>query len=319
MRDIRIAAAQFENKDGDKEYNLSAIERLTKKAVNQGAEVVSFHEACIPGYTFIRDLNKEQMLELSETLDGSSVRRLIEMAGDFGVHILAGLLERDKEDRIYNTYVCVNGKSVVAHFRKLHAFINPHLTNGNEYCVFDLDGVKCGILICFDNNIIENVRCTTMLGAEVIFMPHVTGCLPSPMPGRGIIDPELWDNRHADPVRLRQEFDGPKGRGWLLKWLPARAYDNGIYAVFTNPVGIDGNQVRNGNSMIIDPYGEIMSECRELGDDVVTSLCSTDKIDKSSGKRYLKARRPELFGKLTELPAAPPVIDSGWGIVKEEE
>ena len=44
------------------------------------------------------------------------------------------------------------------------------------------------------------------MGAEIIFMPHVTGCLPSVMPGRGVVDPELWDNRDRDPVRLRQEY-----------------------------------------------------------------------------------------------------------------
>ena len=316
MRDIRISAAQFEHKSGDKDYNLSTIEKLVRKAVSQGSEVVSFHEACISAYTFVRDLNKEQMLDLSEISGGRSIKRLVEIAGDYGVYILVGLFERDKEKQIYNTYYCVNGDGIVARFRKLHAFINPHITNGNEFCVFDLGGVNCGILICYDNNIIENVRCTTMLGAEVIFMPHVTGCLPSPMPGRGLVDRELWNNRDADPVRLRQEFDGPKGRGWLLKWLPARAYDNGIYAIFSNPIGMDDDQVRNGNAMIIDPFGEIIDECHTLGEDVVTALCTSDKIVKSSGKRYLKARRPELFNKLTEISDETPFIDSGWGIVK---
>ena len=54
-------------------------------------------------------------------------------------------------------------------------------------------------------------------------MPHVTGCTPSTMPGRGIVDPELWDNRHRDPVRLRHEFQGPKGRGWLMPGCRRRA------------------------------------------------------------------------------------------------
>ncbi len=316
MREICIGAAQFEHKNGEKTLNLSAIERLTAKAVSGGAEVVSFHEASISAYTFVQGCSVEQLLDLSETMDGPSVNRLIEMAGDFGVHILAGLFEKDADERIYNTYVCVDGTGMVARFRKLHAFIHPHLTNGSDYCVFDLNGVRCGILICFDNNIIENVRCTTLMGAEVVFMPHVTGCLPSPMPGRGLVDRELWDHRRTDPVSLRQEFDGPKGRGWLMKWLPARAYDNGIYAVFTNPIGLDDDQIRNGNAMILDPYGEIIAECRALGEDVVTGICTQDKIDKSSGKRYLRARRTELFAKLTEEPAEDPVINSGWGIIK---
>ncbi len=318
MRDIRIGAAQFENHNGDKAYNLAVMKRLVSKAVDQGAEVVSFHEGCISAYTFIRNLSKPQLLELAEYVPNSaSIRELIHMAKEFNVFILAGLVEKDEKDNIYNTYVCVNNDGLVAKHRKLHAFINKHFTNGNEYSVFDMDGVKCGILTCYDNNLVENVRITTLMGAEVIFMPHVTCCLPSSMPGRGWVDKTLWDNRYRDPVRLRQEFMGPKGRGWLMKWLPARAYENGIYAVFTNPIGVDDDQIRNGNAMIIDPYGEIIAECNTLGDDVVVGLCTPEKIADSSGKRFLRARRPDLYGKLTERGVEEPVIETGWGIVKK--
>ncbi len=133
-------------------------------------------------------------------------------------------------------------------------------------------------MICYDNNLPENVRITTMLGAEVIFMPHVTGCLPSTMPGRGTVDRALWENRLRDPVRLRQEFEGPKGGGWLLRWLPARAWENGVYAVFSNPIGLDDDTIKPGLAMILDPYGEVLAESRELGDDVVVALLTGEKI-----------------------------------------
>src|SRR5205809_403200 len=82
----------------------------------------------------------------------------------------------------------------------------------------------------------ENVRITAMLGADIVLMPHVTGCLPSPMPGRGTVAPEIWHNRERDPVRCRQEFDGPKGRAWLMRWLPTRCWENGIFAIYSNPI-----------------------------------------------------------------------------------
>lgn len=318
MRDIRIAAVQFENRNGDKAYNLSRVRELTRKAAEQGVEAVSFHEGCIPAYTFVRDFSREEMIELAEPVpDGPSTNELITIAKEFKVFLLAGLLEKDKENNVYNTYVCVDKNGLVAKFRKLHAFINQYLTNGNEYCVFDMGGVKCGILICYDNNLVENVRITTLMGAEVIFMPHVTCCLPSPMPGRGFVEKELWDNRDSDPVRLRQEFMGPKGREWLMRWLPARAYENGVYAVFTNPIGVDDDQIRNGNSMIVDPFGEIIAECNTLGDDLVIGLCTQDKIDNSSGRRYLRARRPDLYSRLIEKGDEEPIIESGWGITKK--
>lgn len=312
MNDLRIAAAQFEHQGADKDYNLSRIRELTRQAVEQGAEIVSFHECSISAYSFVQPFSKARLAELAEPVpDGPSVRRLIEIAGEFRVPVLAGLFERDG-DAVYNTYVCVTGDGLIAKHRKLHAFVNRHLSSGDSFTVFDLLGCTFGILICYDCNLIENVRITALLGAEVIFMPHVTGCLPSVMPGRGIVDPALWHNRDRDPVPLRMEFAGPKGRGWLMRWLPARAYDNGIYAVFTNPIGIDDDQVRNGNAMILDPFGEVIAECTRLGDDVCVGLCTADKIPLSSGRRYLRARRPDLYGKLVEPPDQPPVTAPGW-------
>ncbi|HEX2969412.1 MAG TPA: nitrilase family protein [Bacteroidales bacterium] len=296
MKNIRIATAQFENASGDKEYNLSRISELAGKGAAEGARVVAFHECSVSGYTFARKLSRKQMLQLCEKVpDGPSVKRLIKIAAEKNIIILAGLFERDAEDNIYKAQVCVDGKGMIAKFRKLHPFINPNILPGNEYCIFDIDGWKCGILICYDNNVIENVRATALLGAQIIFMPHVTMCTPSTRPGAGFVDPALWKNREADPTSLRLEFDGMKGRSWLMKWLPSRAYDNGVYVVFSNPIGMDDDQLKNGCSMIIDPFGDILAECRKLGDDLVTADITPEKLTMAGGYRYIKARRPELY------------------------
>jgi predicted amidohydrolase len=303
MKDFKIATAQFENKSGDKAYNLGIIDKLSKKAANDGANAVTFHECSITGYSFARHLSKEQMLDLAEFIpDGPGIQKLIGIAGKNDIAILAGLFEKDKENKLYKAYVCVDKNGLIAKFRKLHPFINPHLTPGDSYCVFELFGWKCGILICYDNNIIENVRATSLLGADIIFMPHVTMCTPSPRPGAGFIDPKLWKNRNNDPTSLRLEFDGMKGRSWLMKWLPARAYDNAIYAVFSNPIGMDDDQLKNGCSMIIDPFGDIVAECRKLDNDVVTALIIADKIKNAGGSRYKQARRPDLYKDIIGQP-----------------
>lgn len=296
MNTIRISSAQFEHKNADKNYNLSVIEKLTKEAAAEGSQVIAFHECSITGYTFARHLSKEQMLAIAEFVpDGESIHRLTTIARENNMVVLAGLFEKDSQDHLFKTYVCVDKNGLVAKFRKLHPFINPHLTAGDSYCVFDLLGWKCGILICYDNNIIENVRATKLLGADIIFMPHVTMCTPSTRPGAGFIDPVLWGNREADPTSLRMEFDGMKGRAWLMKWLPARAYDNAIYAIFSNPIGMDDDQLKNGCSMIIDPFGDILSECRTFEDCFVTATLTPEKLSMAGGTRYLKARRPDLY------------------------
>ena len=297
MKDpLIVSTAQFEHKSGDKDYNLSIIDSLSAKAAQQGSDVIAFHECSITGYTFARHLSKAEMLDVAEVIPtGPSIKRLNEIARKNNIVILAGLFEKDSSDNLFKAYVCVDKNGVRAKFRKLHPFINPHLTPGDQYCVFELFGWKCGILICYDNNIIENVRATRLLGADIIFMPHVTMCTPSTRPGAGFVDPELWKNRERDPTSLRLEFDGMKGRDWLMKWLPARSYDNAIYTVFSNPIGMDDDQLKNGCSMIIDPFGDIISECRTLGDDFVSATLTREKLTQAGGYRYINARRPELY------------------------
>ena len=296
MKELKVSAVQFENRSGDKDYNLSVIESFARKASEDGSDTVAFHECSVTGYTFAGRLTGKELLAVAELIpEGESTRRLIEIARRNNIVVLAGLFEKDPDDRIYKAYVCVDGKGLIAKHRKLHPFIHPDIIPGDSYTVFSLNGWKCGILICYDNNVTENVRATALLGAQVIFMPHVTMCTPSPRPGAGFVDPKLWQNREVDPESLRREFDGPKGREWLMKWLPARAYDNGVYAVFANPVGMDDDQLKNGCSMIIDPFGNIIAECRKLDNDMVTATLTPDKLTDSGGYRYTMARRPDLY------------------------
>lgn len=303
MKNIRIATAQFENRSGDKAYNLSVIDKLAHKAALDGADAIAFHECSITGYSFARKLSFNELLAVAELIpEGPSIAALQDIAAHHNIAMLAGLFEKDKDNKIFKAYVCVDQNGLKAKFRKLHPFINPHINPGNEYVVFDLHGWKCGILICYDNNIIENVRATAFLGADIIFMPHVTMCTPSTRPGAGFVDPVLWQNGEADPTSLRLEFDGMKGRAWLMKWLPSRAYDNGIYAIFSNPIGMDDDQLKNGCSMIIDPFGDVIAECRTLGDDIVTATITPEKLTQAGGYRYRKARRPDLYGDIICQP-----------------
>lgn len=296
MDNIKIATAQFEHKSNDKEYNLSVIDKLSKQAAEQGAGMIAFHECSITGYTFARHLSTAQMLELAELIpDGKSINSLIQIAKRNNMAILAGLFEKDKDDNLFKAQVCVDKNGLIAKHRKLHPFINPYLNPGDQYTVFEYQGWKCGVLICYDNNVIENVRATTLLGAQIIFMPHVTMCTPSPRPGAGFVDAELWKHKIKNADTLRKEFDSLKGREWLMKWLPARAYDNGVYVVFSNPIGMDHDQLKNGCSMIIDPFGEVIAECRSLNDEFVIAEVSPEKLTQAGGHRYTKARRPELY------------------------
>ena len=89
---------------------------------------------------------------------------------------------------------------------------------------------------------------------------------------------------------------------WLMKWLPARAYDNAVYVVFSNPIGRDYNEIKNGCSMILDPFGDIVAECRKLGDDFVIATAIPEKLRQAGGYRYRNARRPELYADIIGQP-----------------
>ena len=226
MEPLKIATVQFETRDNDKVYNLSIIREMCRKASVEGADVVAFHECSVCGYTFAKDLSREELLAIAEPIPtGESTQALIAIAKEFGVTLLAGFFERHG-DRIYKAQVCVDGNGLKAKYRKLHPFINPNILPGDQYVVFEIKGWKCGILICYDNNIIENVRATALLGADI----------------------------------------------------------------------------KNGCSMILDPFGDIVAECRKLGDDFVIATAIPEKLRQAGGYRYRNARRPELYADIIGQP-----------------
>jgi hypothetical protein len=116
----------------------------------------------------------------------------------------------------------------------------------------------------------------------------------------GLIDCDLWRRRHEDPEAIEAEFRGPKGREWLMRWLPSRAHDNGLFILFSNGVGEDDGEVRTGNAMILDPYGRVLAETWRARDELLVADLDLDLLPVCTGRRWIRGRRPELYGLLTE-------------------
>jgi predicted amidohydrolase len=175
MSIIRAAAVQFEHVAGSKDANFARIESFSDKGARQRVQILAFPECCITGYWFFRNLSRPQLVDLAEPVpDGTSTRRLLELARRHGMTIGAGLVERDGE-RLFNTYVVAMPDGEWRRHRKIQAFEHEHISAGNEYTVFDTPhGVRVGVLICYDNNIIENVRITALAGAQILLAPHQT-------------------------------------------------------------------------------------------------------------------------------------------------
>jgi predicted amidohydrolase len=302
QRTLRVAAIQFESKPADKDANFRKIERFVEQGTAQGARLIVFPECCITGYWFIRNLSLAQLAALAEPVpNGPSTRRLIELARQHRVTLGAGLIEAAGVGVFYNSYVVALPDGAVHRHRKLHAFEHTAMRSGTDYTVFDLpDGFRAGVLICYDCNVIENVRITALRGVEILIAPHQTGGVRSKNPHlMGVIDRRLWENRHADPEAIEREFRSDKGRGWLMRWLPSRAHDNGLFLIFSNGVGVDDDEIRTGNAMILDPYGRILAETCKAGDAMVTAELDASLFAEATGRKWIRARRPDLYLELT--------------------
>ncbi len=302
MDTVRAAAIQFEHTPNDKDANFAKIRQFAADAAAQRVQILAFPECCITGYWHLRKLSKEQLLALAEPVfDGPSSQELMRLAKEHGLTIGAGLIEVADDGALYNSYVVAMPNGEFQRHRKIHCFISEHCASGNEFTVFDTPhGFRAGVLICYDNNINENARITALKGAQVLMAPHQTGgCYTGNPHLMGTIDFNLWHNRKANPGAIEAELRSEKGRGWLMRWLPSRAHDNGFFMLFANGVGIDDDEIRTGNAMILDPYGRILAETGKADDAMVVADLDLSLIDNSSGRRWIRARRPELYGPLT--------------------
>jgi predicted amidohydrolase len=298
---LRVASVQFEAAAGNSRVNLAKVRGFAVQAAQAGATLAVFPECCLTGYWFLRNLSREQLADLAEAVpDGPSTQAILEIARELGVAIGAGLIERGADGAFYNTYFVATPGGAVHRHRKLHAFEHEAIVSGSGYTVFDLaGGWRAGILICYDNNIVENARATALLGADVLIAPHQTGGCRTRNPRlMGAVDPALWHNRIADPEAIEREFRGEKGRGWLMRWLPSRAHDNGMFLIFSNGVGVDDDEIRTGNAMILDPYGSVLAETCRAGDDMVVADLDPSLPACSTGRMWMAARRPELYASL---------------------
>ena len=301
MRDVRVAAVQYESRAGDKAANLATLERFAERAADRGVEIVVCPECCLTGYWFLRRLSVAELQALAEPVpDGPSCERLRALSARHGLTLGAGLVEAAGDGVFHNTYVVAMPDGRLVRHRKLHAFEHPAIQPGSEHTVFDTPhGCRVALLVCYDVNIVENVRVAALRGAELLLAPHQTGGCRTRNPHlMGVIERRLWDDRQADPAAIERELRGDKGRGWLMRWLPSRAHDNGLFLVFSNGVGVDDDEVRTGNSMILDPYGRILAETCRAGDDMVVADLDASLLEQATGRLWLQARRPDLYAEL---------------------
>jgi predicted amidohydrolase len=267
MKDIRIAAVIFNSPLNRIRHNLDRMTDWVHAAKNKGALLVCFPELNITGYSAEQDIKKS-----AEPVPGSISRNLAQMAREHQIVILAGLIENDETGRVFASHLVVSPNGSWGVYRKIH--IAPPERNlfspGAEVPLFDIQGIKFGIQLCYDAHFPELSTRMAIDGADVIFMPHA-----SP---RGT----------------------PSGKfnSWM-RHLTARAFDNSLFIVACNQTGENQKGLDfPGIAVILGPDGQILAKDISGKEAIISADLKSDDLAnvRSHPMRYfLPNRRPEIY------------------------
>lgn len=223
---LTVAAAQFASCP-DKAANLDAIEALTARAADAGADLVVFPEAAMVPFG-------EVLADAAEPLDGRFADRVRAIAEASGVAVVLGMFEPSGDGRVFNTLLAT-GRGVEAAYRKIHLFDafgsreSDTVAPGSELVTFRLGGVEVGLATCFDLRFADQFTALGRAGAELVCVPASWG----DGPGKA----EQWD--------LLTRARATDAQAWLVAcdqaWVPPRG---------TDPLGL-------GRSCAVDPLGRV--------------------------------------------------------------
>lgn len=280
MKTLRIALISNKNIPGDPIRNMEDHLEWIKKAHAEGARLILFPELSLSGYSFENSVRDSAL-----TLDSRECRTLVEKATDLNLYVAFGLA-LFKNSKTYISHVLAGPDGIVGTFEKVHLAYR-HNEEGNVYSpgstfrVFNVDGVKIGIMICFDGRFPASALCLAHLGAEVVLHPHAN------YTGEFGRDPVDWSEKK-------------------LIYLGPAAYDNCIYSLMCNSVGSVTSSSGSkyafcGGALAIGPDGKPVVKSLKRDQKPHMLLCDLDIAGlrelRSDPLTYFTMRRPEIYIK----------------------
>ncbi|MFS0852537.1 carbon-nitrogen hydrolase family protein [Microbacterium sp. 179-I 3D4 NHS] len=257
---VPVAVCQFAPGPSRTE-NRERIAEQVAEAAARGARLVVF-----PEYSsyFVHPMD-ETLAENAEDLDGEFVGALTAMAAEYAVVIVAGLVEKATEGtRVRNTVVAVRGDGVRAVYRKQHLYDAFGQTESDwvepgalgEAAVFELGGLRFGLMTCYDLRFPEVARTLIDADADALVVP-------------------------AEWVR------GPLKEHHWTTLLAARAIESTAYVIAADhpaPIGV-------GHSQIVDPQGVVLAGVGEV-EGIAVATVERGAIERvRAGNPSLRMRR----------------------------
>lgn len=230
---MKLAALQMQAVCGDAEANLSRIENAAREAAANGADMLVAPELAVIGYGA-----GEAFRRLACEASGQIPDKLGAIARENGIVIVTGFAER-VADAIYNSALLTDGKATTAVYRKSHlygdyerAWFKPELPSS---VLMSVNGVKLGMLICYDVEFPENVRRLAQAGADLVVVPTA---LPR----------------------------GHSGTMIAEHMIRVRAFENQVFVAYVNHCGTDDTFAYAGLSRIAAPDGTLLAEAPAEGE-----------------------------------------------------
>lgn len=268
---ISIAAIQL-NSGPSKTHNIENALTLCQKAITQKADILVLPE--------LFNLRGTSICEEAESIPGPSLLPFIELAKQHKVGIIAGSIcekTSDDPDKVYNTCVVINEEGeLISQYRKIHLFDvtldsksiqeSKRFLPGALPKIVTLKGLKIGLAICFDLRFSELGLYYATQGVDLI-------CYPS-------------------------SFTTPTGKAHWETLLRARAIENQVFVCAPNQTGIGAGEVPTyGNSMVVDPWGDILCRSDEHSTDICIAAIDPERLRQVREKLPTLPNRKPLLSK----------------------
>ncbi|MEM9439054.1 MAG: carbon-nitrogen hydrolase family protein [Pseudomonadota bacterium] len=270
---MRLAVYQGGAVGRDVDEQLDHLAEVARHVADRGARLLVLPEMYLTGY----HIGADAVAALAEPVTGPSAERAAAIAQATGVALLYGYPERGDDGRIYNAALLIDreGRQLANH-RKVHLFgeidRSAFSPGDGQPTLAEIDGIRVGLLICYDVEFPEAVRLLALEGADLILVP----------------------------TALMAPYD------FIARSLvPTRAYENQVFVTYANRVGAEHELTYLGQSCIIGPDGAELARAGRDEELIVADLNPSSLSMSRAINTYFQDRRPDLYGALVAGRSVP--------------